>query len=108
MAPNRKSDRHLFGKAAKRSALFFLFDRLANDVGHVGVALFLFLDESSVVEALVAHLDLFLFTRVGGGVSRSRLLALLLGLGVLERYEFGVRGLRSNGFRRRGGPCRCT
>ena len=36
------------------SGFFFLLDRLADDVGHVGVAFFLFLDEGGIVEALVA------------------------------------------------------
>jgi hypothetical protein len=79
------------GKRRKWSALFFFFDGLADDVGYVGVAFFLFLDEGRIVQALVANLDFFLFAgrgRLGG----SRLLALLFGLGVLERNKFGVGG----------------
>src|SRR5262249_49645247 len=81
----------------KDSALFFFFDRLADDVGYVGVAFFLLLDEGRIVEALVAHLD-FLFLACRGRLGGSRLLALVFGLGVLERNEFGVGGLRYDGF----------
>ena len=100
----------LLGSGETHSAFFFLLDRLADDVGYVGVAFFLFLDEGGIVEALVAYLDFFLFARRSGGVGRSRLLALLLGLGVLERNEFGVCGLRHDAFGLRDGcrPChRC-
>src|SRR6476619_1326075 len=90
------------------SAFFFFLDRFTDDVGHIGVAFFLFLDERGIVHAFVANLDFFLFAlglRVGG----RRFLALLLGLGVLERNEFRVYGLRHNALGRghRRGPCRC-
>src|SRR5215470_13806704 len=96
----------LLGTQRTRSALFFFLDRLANDVGHVGVAFFLLLDEGGIVEALVAYLDFFFFTSLCLGVGRRWLLALLFGLGVLERNEFRVGGLGHNalGGRYRRGP----
>src|SRR5215471_4602747 len=60
----------------KDSTLFFFLDRLADDVGHVGVAFFLLLNEGRIVEALVAHLD-FLFFACCRCLGGSRLLALL-------------------------------
>src|ERR1035437_7117907 len=78
------------------SGLFFRFDAVADDVGHIGIAFFLFFDEGGVVEALV-HLDLVLVARCGLAFG-GRLLALLLGLGILERDEFGVRRLRHDRF----------
>ena len=74
------------------SGLLFLLDRLADDVGHVGVAFFLLFDEGGIVEALV-NLDFFFLARRCGSLGR-RLLALLFGLGVLERNKFSVCGLR--------------
>src|SRR5262245_62861076 len=97
MAPISQIYLPLLGTQRTRSALFFFLDRLANDVGHVGVAFFLLLDEGRIVEALVAHLD-FLFFACRGCLGGSRLIALLFGLGVLERNEFGVGGLRYDGF----------
>src|SRR5262245_22213633 len=97
MAPISQIYLPLLGTQRTRSALFFFLDRLADDVGHVGVAFFLLLDEGRIVEALVAHLD-FLFFACCGCLGGSRLLALLFGLGVLERSEFGVGGLRDNSF----------
>src|ERR1039458_2716327 len=84
-----------FGKRvrrAKASGLLFLLDGLADDVGHIGIAFFLFLDEGGIVEALI-DLDLFAFGSRCRAFCR-RLLALLFGLGVFERDEFGIRGLR--------------
>src|SRR5215471_18036518 len=75
-----------------RLLLFFLLDRFADDVGDVGIAFFLFLDEGGVVHALV-HLDFF-FACGSRSVGGLWLLALLLGLCVLERNEFGVRRFR--------------
>src|SRR6476660_5113152 len=98
MAPISQIYLPLLGTQRRRSALFFFLDRLADDVGHVGVALFLLLDEGRIVETLVANLD-FLFFACRGCLGGSRLLALLFGLGVLERNEFGVGGLRHDGFR---------
>src|SRR6185295_8796362 len=95
--PNPEIQPPLLGKRRKWSALFFLFDRLADDVGYVGVAFFLFLDEGRIVQALVANLDFFLFAG-RGRLCGSRLLALLFGLRVLERNEFGVGGLWHDGF----------
>src|SRR6185437_16771459 len=79
------------------SGLFFLLGGLRDDEGKVGIAFFLFLNEGSVVGA---RLDFYFFnlargTRALGG---GRLLALLLGLGVFERNEFGVRGLGHDRF----------
>ena len=76
------------------SAFLFFFDGLPNDVRHVGIAFFLFLDEGGVIEALV-HFDFFIFADCGllGG---QRLLALLLGLCVLKRNEFGFCCFRSD------------
>src|SRR3569833_1223293 len=80
-------------RSRRKSALLFLLDRLADDVGDVVIAFFFFLDEGGVVEALV-DLDVFLFGCLGlGAGDRGLLLALLLRLGVLERHEFGFRRL---------------
>src|SRR6478752_7845335 len=95
--PNFANPPAALGKRRKWSALFFFLDGLADDVGYVGVAFFLFLDEGRIVQALVANLDFFLFAG-RGRLSGGRLLALLFGLGVLERNEFGVGGLRHDGF----------
>ena len=90
MAPIRKFVRRIWG-AAEGSALFLFLDRLADDVGHVGGAFFLLLDEGCIVEALVAYLDFFLLACSARGIGGGRLLlALLFGLGVLERNKFGV------------------
>src|SRR5262249_19655034 len=97
MAPISQIYLPLLGAQRTRSSLFFFLNRLADDVGHVGVAFFLLLDEGRIVEALVAHLD-FLFFACCRCLGGSRLLALLFGLGVLERNEFGVGGLRYNSF----------
>src|SRR6185437_5553576 len=80
-------------EAAACSAFLFLLDRFTDDVGDVGVTFFFFLDEGRVVEALI-HLDFFFLAGVRCAFSRRGLLALLFGLGILERYEFGVGGLR--------------
>ncbi len=57
-------------------------------------------------------LDFFNLAHGARAFGRSRLLALLLGLGVFERNKFGIRGLWHDGFglryRRRRRPCdRC-
>jgi hypothetical protein len=72
--------------------LLFLFDAFTDDIADIGRAFFfLFFDKDRVVIRLV---------RIGGlGSGRSRLLALLLGLGLVQRYKFGVRGLRHDRFR---------
>src|SRR5450759_1171110 len=76
------------GRAAA-SGLLFLLDGLADDVGHIGIAFFLF--------AFGGRCRAF----------RRRLLALLFGLGVFERDEFGIRGLRHDhlGLRHGRGAC---
>src|SRR5215831_16985989 len=106
MAPIRRLGSP-FWETANASAFFFFLDRLADDVGHIGVAFFLFLDEGGIVQALVAYLDVFLFSRLSLGVGCRRLLALLFGLGILERNKFRVTGLRHNalGLRCWRGPC---
>src|SRR5262245_52187864 len=98
MAPILQIYLPLLGTQRRQSALFFFLDRLADDVGYVSIAFFLLLDEGRIVEALVAHLD-FLFLARRRCLGGSRLLALLFGLGVLERNEFGVGGLRDHSFR---------
>src|SRR5882672_7796940 len=55
------------------SSLFFLFDAVTDDIGHVGIAFLLLFDEGGIVECLVG-LDFFLVAR---GSAFSRLLALL-------------------------------
>src|SRR5665213_539053 len=80
----------------RTSCLFFLLDGLTDDVGHIGIAFFLFLDECGVVGT---GLDLD-FLNLAGRTSR-RLLALLLGLGILKRNEFGIGGLGYYRFRLR-------
>src|ERR1700688_2450352 len=72
-----------------KSSLLFLLDPCADDVGHVGIAFVLLFDEGGIIKALV-RLDLF-FTRRG---AVGWLLALLLGLGIFKRDEFGVCRLR--------------
>src|SRR5665213_3288499 len=72
----------------RTSCLFFLLDGLADDVGHIGIAFFLFLDKCGVV-GTGFDLD---FLNLAGRACR-RLLALLLGLGILKRNEFGIGGL---------------
>src|ERR1700690_2649955 len=105
--PNSQFFLPLLGNARGRAAasgLLFLLDRLADDVGHIGIAFFLFFDEGGIVEALV-DLDLFAF---GGRCRAFRrwLLALLFGLGVFERDEFGIRSEEHDdlGLRRGCGP----
>src|SRR5665647_822292 len=88
-----RNAQHISRRAS--SSLFFLFDAVADDVGHIGIAFFLLFDEGGIVKALV-HLDLVLFAR--DGAFGTRLLALLLGLGILERDEFGIRRLRHDRF----------
>ena len=101
MAPIRKFVRRIWERGGRISFLLLL-DRLADDVGHVGGAFFLLLDEGCIVEALVAYLDFFLPACSARGIGGGRLLlALLFGLGVLERNKFGVCGLRHDGFRLR-------
>src|SRR5665811_658877 len=78
------------------SGLLFLLDAVADDVGHIGIAFFLLFDEGGVVEALV-DFDLFLVARCRFAFGAG-LLALLLGLGILERDEFGIRRLRHDRF----------
>src|SRR5579885_3041792 len=71
------------GRRSPKSGLLLLLDAFADDVTDVGVAFLFFLDEGSVVEALV-DLDFFF----SAGLCRRRfargrgLLALLLGFGV--------------------------
>src|SRR5664279_4862932 len=100
MAPIRNFAGRIFGKRVRRavtSGLLFLFDRLTDDVGHIGIAFFLFLDEGGIVEALV-DLDLFALGGRSRAFRRRRLLALLFGLGVFERDEFGIRGFGHDHF----------
>src|SRR5215472_2940348 len=94
MAPNCNFDRRL--GTATVSAFFFLLNRFADDVGYISVALFLLFDEGGIVQAFVADLDFFFFGRVGLGVGAGRLLALLLGLRILERYKIRFGGLWHN------------
>src|SRR5690349_16345274 len=77
------------------SAFFFLLDGFADDVGHVGVAFLFLLDKGGIVQAFV-DLDFFVVLAASRrrALGRSRLLALLLGLGVVKRDKFGFRGLR--------------
>src|SRR6185312_13636175 len=63
---------------AKSAFLFLLDRRFADDIGHVA-AFFLLFDEGSVFDCVVAFLAL-----------ASGFLALLLGVGVFERNQFGV------------------
>src|SRR6266566_9407740 len=70
----------------------FVVLTLADDIGDVVVSLFLFLDEGGIVEALV-DLDILF-----GSFGRLRaLLALGLGVSILERHELSVLGLRHDG-----------
>src|SRR5262245_56238601 len=50
--PNFANPFAALGKRRKWSALFFFLDRLADDIGYVGVAFFLFLDKGGIVHAL--------------------------------------------------------
>src|SRR5664280_3354677 len=100
MAPIRNFSCRILGNACGRAAasgLLFLLDGLADDVGHIGIAFFLFLDEGGIVEALV-DLDLFALGGRSRAFRRRRLLALLFGLGVFERDEFGIRGFGHDHF----------
>src|SRR5271169_1315219 len=108
MAPirelSRRSPANTCG-AREASGLLFLLDGLTNDVGHVGIAFFLFLDEGGVVGALV-DLNFFDFARRARAFGR-RLLTLLFGLGVFERDKFSIRRLGHDYLRlRRGGGAR--
>ena len=69
------------------SRLLLVLAAFADDVGDVVVALFLLLDE----RRLFGLLDLDIVVSGGRGFA---LLALGLGVGVLQRDEFGVRRLR--------------
>src|SRR5215813_11084241 len=70
----------------------FVILTLADDIGDVVVGLFLLLDEGGIVQALI-DLDVVLgpFGRL------SALLALRLGVSILERHELSLLGLRHNG-----------
>src|SRR4051812_43767797 len=101
MAPFGNMDRRSLSANAHRSpksGLFFLLHALADDIANIGVAFLFFLDEGGVVHGVVRR-NLFLFARSRRAFrSRSRrLLALLLGLGVVERNEFDVGRLRHDG-----------
>src|SRR5471030_2484398 len=76
------------------SGLFFFFDAVADDVGHVRIAFVLLFDKGGIVEALVG-LDFLLAV---SGRAFSRLLTLLFGLGIFQRDEFSVRRLRHDRF----------
>src|SRR5262245_59126404 len=70
----------------------FVVLTLADDIGDVVVGLFLLLDKGGVIEALI-DLDIVL-----GAFGRLRaLLALRLGVSILERHELSVLGLRHDG-----------
>src|SRR5215203_4196320 len=72
----------------------FLVRHIADDVGDVLVPLLLLLDEGGIINGLIdlnvlGALDDFAF---------AVLLSLRLGIRILERHEFGVRGLRYDRF----------
>src|SRR5215472_5502653 len=79
---------------------FLLVLDVADDIGHVLVAFLLLLDEGGVVHLLVLELDLVLAAL---GRPFRRLLALGLGVRLLQRDEFGLLGLRRLGFLLGGG-----
>src|SRR3954464_2559652 len=68
----------------------FLVGHVADDVGDVLVTLLLLLDEGRIVKGLI---DLDVVAALGY-FALGALLALRLGIGFLERDEFGVRRLR--------------
>src|SRR5882724_3584243 len=79
------------------SSLFVVAD-VANDVGHVLVALFLVGDEGGIVVVIVLDglVDLDIFFRFGNhGLDLARV---LLGVGLFQRHQFlGLGGLRRVG-----------
>src|SRR5208337_1726466 len=94
MAPQGRGRRDDRAGLPRRNLLgLLLVVHVADDVGHVLVALFLFLDEGGVVHPLVFQLDLLF-----GSLDRLPfgLLALGFGVGFLKRNEFGLGGLRRN------------
>src|SRR5471030_111485 len=70
------------------SGLFFLLDAVADDINNVRIAFVLFFDEGGIIDRLVCPAN-FLFLTCRGAI--SGLLALLLGLGIFQRDEFGIR-----------------
>src|SRR5689334_21282500 len=70
----------------------FVVLTLADDIGDVVVGLFLLLDEGCIVHALI-DLDVVL----GSFGPFGALLALRLGVSILERDELSVLGLRHHG-----------
>src|SRR5262245_66589617 len=74
------------------SALLLVLD-VADDVGHVLVAFLLLLDEGRVVHALIV-LDLHVLLAALRRLGRLLLATGGLGVGILERDELGLGGLR--------------
>src|SRR5262245_6991893 len=87
----------------RSSRLLFVLD-VADDVGHVLVAFLLLLDEGGIVHALIV-LDLDLVVAAFGRLAIAGLLALALGIRLLERDELGVGGLRCHRRFFLGGGC---
>src|ERR1700688_1692639 len=82
-----RASRNAFRRTS--SGLLFLLDGFADDVGHIGIAFLLLLDEGGIVEARI-DLDLFGLARRRAFRPRGFLFGLLLRLGLLERDEFSV------------------
>ncbi len=76
-----------------RSSAFLLVVDVADDVGHVFVAFLGLLDEGGIVHALIVF-ELDLVLGAFRGLALARLLALRLRVGLFERHEFGLGGLR--------------
>src|SRR5436190_18272508 len=89
----RRNEHHEVRRRTRLPSRLLLLFALADDVGDILVALFLLLDQRGVVEALI---DLDIVFRALGPLGAG-LLALRLGVGILERDEFGVRRLRRHG-----------